>query len=274
MKKILVPTDFSDNAMNALRYAVDMAGADKEFVLLNAYHTPNAGTGGMLVSITDMLQEESERDMKALLKMVKEQFGEAFKVKGVSLHGELLEALERTIKMEEIQLVVMGTQGASGLKKVLIGSNTEKTIRELSVPVIAVPENGKYDGYNDIVFATDMKVINDARVMEPMLEVARKFNSRIYILYVIKEGAEPNIDDDIARLRLDTYFEGIEHSYHVVFNNDVEQGINTFIEEVNADLLAMIPRTVSFFDRLFKKSITQQFVYHTNTPLLAIHDHK
>ena len=272
MKTVLVPTDFSENALNAFRYALEMAGSDKEFILMNAYHTPNAGTGGMLVSINDMLKEESEKDMKALLKLIAQEFGNDLNVRGKSIYGELIEAIENITKSEKIDMVVMGTQGASGLKQALVGSNTEKAIREASVPVIAVPEKGKYDGYDDIVFATDMKEISDAKVMESMVEIARKFKAKIYVLYVIKEGTEANVDDDISRLKLDSYFEGIEHSYHVVFNNDVETGISEFIEEVNADLLAMIPRKVSFFDRLFKKSITKQCVYHTNVPLLAIHE--
>mgnify|MGYP001048109038 FL=1 len=272
MKTILVPTDFSDNALNAFKYALEMAGSDKEFVLMNAYHSPNAGTGGMLVSITDMLKKESQKDMKALIKGIKKQFGESLNLRGESIHGELLEAIEYITKNQEIDIVVMGTQGASGLKQALIGSNTEKAIREAKVPVIAVPEKGKYDGYDDIVFATDMKEIKDANIMESMLTIAKKFQAKIYILYVIKEGTEPNIDEDVARLNLDSYFEGIDHSYHVVFNDDIEEGINGFIKEVNADLLSMIPRKVSFFDRLFKKSITKQCVYHTKVPLLAIHD--
>ncbi|MAX79542.1 MAG: hypothetical protein CL843_05115 [Crocinitomicaceae bacterium] len=274
MKKILVPTDFSENAENAFDYAVTMAGTEEvEFILLNAYHAPNAGTGGMLVSITDVLRDESAKDLKAAVADLQEKYT-GLQIKGISLYGELLEVVDRVITSENCDVVVMGTQGASGLKKVLVGSNTEKVIREVKIPVIAVPENGEYSGFDHIVFATDMKVINDARIMNPLLDVAKKFKARVSVLYVVKEGTEPKIDEDIERLRLEDYFEDIEHSYHVVFSNDVEKGISQFLADEGADLLAMIPRHVGFFDRLFKGSITQKFAYHTKTPLLAIHDTK
>lgn len=271
MKKVLIPTDFSENARNAMEYAIQLSGINGyEFVLLNAFKTPNAGSGGMLVSLDEVLEKEGVKD----LKREKIYFEEKYPGINISIrckHGELDNVIRKTNIEEEIDYVIMGTQGSSGVQKVLVGSNTQRVIENVVRPVVAIPEGYEYRSLKKIVFASDLKRVQNGSTFDPIVELATIFNAQVLILHAINDPTEDfNYEEEKNRLELDKVFKDIDHSYHVEVNSSTVDGINNFIDEHNAEVLALMPRTVSFLEGLFKSSVTRSFAFQAKIPLLAI----
>ena len=272
MKKVLIPTDFSDNARNAFDYAVQLSGIEGyEYILLNAYKTPTAG-GGMLVSLDEILEREGIKD----LKREKIKFEEKYPGINISLKcrlGELDNAIRRTNIEEQVDYVTMGTQGASGIQQVLVGSNTQRVMQNVVRPVLAIPESYSFKKLKKVVFAADLKKIKSRSTLAPILELADKFGATIMILHVMEKTIENfDIEEEKNRLELDDLFRNVDHSYHVEVNPNIVEGINNFITEHDAELLAMVPRRVSFIESFFKTSVTKSFTFQANIPLLAVKD--
>ena len=139
--KILIPTDFSDSARVALDYAVNMfqGVVDLEFVLLNSFEMPHGSSaGGVMMNLEEFMQRESEKDLAAELKGIREKYPN-LKITPVSRYGSLENAISRTNIEQKVDMVVMGTHGATGFKKALVGSNAQKVVENVHEPVIAVP---------------------------------------------------------------------------------------------------------------------------------------
>jgi nucleotide-binding universal stress UspA family protein len=188
MRKILIPTDFSENASNAVRYAFDMFHGieDVEYVLLNAYDVPHGGSNTMLVSITDILKKDSEAGLKKCLKKM-EMDTEKHNIRTISMHGTLSAVIEEILKKEDFNLIVMGTLGAGGLKKVLLGSNTSDVVKKIKRPVLIVPHAARYELPDKILLTTDFKPIRRDLQIERLRDFANRLGSEILVLNVHEE---------------------------------------------------------------------------------------
>ncbi|NNK18584.1 MAG: universal stress protein, partial [Maribacter sp.] len=158
MKRIILPTDFSDNAYNAICYAIKLF-KDEEctFYLLNTYtpaiyqaeyvlHSPGQ------IGLGDIYQENSLTQLKDLKKQLIAEFNNkkhTFMVH--SAFNTLVEEIVETSKNEQADMVIMGTQGATGAKEILIGTNTVHVIKKACCPVIAIPPNFKYENPKEIL---------------------------------------------------------------------------------------------------------------------------
>lgn len=272
MKKVLVPTDFSDNARNAFDFAVQLSGIEGcEYILLNAYKTPSA-SGGMLVSLDEVLEKEGIKDLK------REKIKLENNYPGINISlkcrlGELDNAVRKTNIEEQVDYVIMGTQGASGLQKVLVGSNTQRVIQNVVRPVFAIPENYSFRKMEKIAFAADLKKINNKKALAPVVALAEKFDATIMMLHVHDADlADAEFEEEKNRLELDQLFANVKHSYHVEKNDNIVEGIGNFVNEHGIDLLAMVPRRVSLLESFFKTSITKSFAFQASVPLLALKD--
>ncbi len=271
---ILIPTDFSENAWNAFKYALELSSvSNTEYHFLNTYMTPNARAGGMMVSLDEVLLKESEREMEKLLSKARLLYPEIH-VEGHCLRGDLIEGIERGLISSKASLIVMGTQGASGLKEVLIGSNAEKVIREATAPVITVPEDAELFEVNHIVFASNFQPLQNPNSLGMLSELARKFEAEVTILHISDNPEHIDIDSEIKKAGYDDALNGIAVKYHTLKSDDIERTIDAYMREEHGDLLALVPRKANFFQSLFRKSVTKACVYHTKSPILAMHDIK
>jgi nucleotide-binding universal stress UspA family protein len=166
----------------------------------------------------------------------------------------------------------MGMHGVGFLTEKLIGSVTTSLIREPSCPVMAIDQHVRFKLPKRIALACDYKHIHKSSLWL-LKEIAAIFDSHIYILNVINES-EANIDLDIAieGLKLDAAFKQLDHSFHSVTNDEVVAGINDYVSKMHMDMVVMIPRQKSFFEKLFSGSTTKQMAFHTHVPLLALHE--
>ncbi len=270
IKTIFVPTDFSDNAEKALKYALEIARkAQAELVVFNSYEVPYS-TSGMIVSVTDVLKEDAQRGIDDTLEKIKSWGYNDVTVRGYIKAGGAISTVTDEAQNQNADLIVMGTKGASGIQEVLIGSNTQGVIQNSEIPVLAIPVTAEYQDLQKITFAADYKEIDNFNTLEILKDFARLYNAEIQILNIITNPEEKaTIQDAIEALDLEEYLLDTKHSYYYEENDDVVEGITQFVEQ-HSDMVAVYARKHGFLEKIFRKSVTNQLAFHSKKPLLAI----
>ena len=267
MKNILVPTDFSENAENALRFAINIANHfESQIYLINVYN-PQSQTG-MFMSVRDFMKNDSEVQLSKLVKKYKGGLFHDTNLEAKAIEGLPVDVITQLAKKLSADLIVMGTQGASGLKEIFFGSNTEAVIQKAKCPVMAIPNKYQYHPFRRIVFAVDSLDISAALILEPLSQLAQSYKAKVEVLHFAAEAVVVGIDPSI-----DIYLQDVERSFHQYTNiSNVSASIDEFAKQCHADLLCMIRRKRSFFNRIFHASTTRQEVFHSEIPLLILHD--
>ncbi len=274
MQSILVPTDFSKCSYNATRYAIAIAKETKaKIILLNVYQTsvavPRSEQGPM--SVLD-LEEDSIRQLKKMAEFESHLHGpEGLEIQYEAVMGATVDQILNRSRVYNVGMLIMGTQGATGLKKMLFGSNTSSIIGKSTIPVLAVPESAKYLGFNKLVFAADFHQINSNKSLASLQEIALLFNAEILFFSVRKNENEVlSVKQAFERLNLGELFHAIPHSFHTVISDDIEGAIDHFVKENFADLLITMPKKHTLMEFLLNKSISRDLVFHSATPILCI----
>jgi nucleotide-binding universal stress UspA family protein len=276
MKKILVPTDFSDNAHNALNYATFIADKLKsQIILFNFFRVPlTAGEVPIDPSLIEELENESIDTLHQLKKDVLEKHPD-LDIKCISSSGLDNEVNEicGVSDNNRVDLVVMGTKGASGITKALIGSNAAHVIDNSNCPVLAIPEFATFKGIKKIVYATDFQAA-DYQSIHFLKELASHFDAEIIIVHIADEHHsvihEANqleqFKQDLSKI---TSTEKI--TFELIAGEDIQQRLNKLIEVNHADIISMSTHKRNLLQRLFDRSLTKKMAYHTHIPLLAFH---
>lgn len=274
MKKILVPTDFSEKANKARDYAIQLAQElDAEIILLNTFHIPYSGaSAGTLVNLDKIALEESENAMKNQLEYLKLNYSN-IKFKTLCESGLLVDSVKRVGRKEEVDLIVMGTAGASGALENFLGSNTSALIGSISIPIIAVPNKVTISFPKRIVVANDLMESGEEKLFNVLKEIAVDTGSSIDFLFVVKE--EKQAENKIQRLKsadFDNSFDSQYHPFHFKENESVEDGILEYIENKSFDLLVVVSHQRAFWEDLFHKSVSKSLVKHATIPVLVLPD--
>jgi nucleotide-binding universal stress UspA family protein len=264
MKTILALVDFSDAAINALSFAAELSG--------------KASARLVIVHIVQNGEEETKIKLRALELDLKKSFGPDLKCESSLAHGNLIPALKKIIVVQQPDLIVMGTKGASGLKKVLIGSNTVKVIAKTKVPVLVIPEVAKFDnflhkGKNRIILATDLDSLENEKAIDILKEIALLIvEPKVRVLSVRpKNTGLPGLKRAERNFLLSIFNPEIKVARVTIFSSNVIGGINFYLNEKSTDagLLAMIARDSG---RVIQKHYTREMASHTHLPLLVLHD--
>lgn len=271
MVNILIPTDLSELSKVAVQYAIKIAnklGGTLTLLHVITIVQPTRATMRLqLKSLEKELMGTAKEDLEAFANDVSKQLktNEPIRIKVVK-GSSFNDTVKREAKKLRTGLIVMGTRGASGLKKYVLGSNTTSVIGISHVPVLAVPELGEFKSFKNVVYATDLKHVHkELKTLIPYLE---KFNSTVHLLHVtrsLKEvsALEKKLDAIVSK-------EGITNIVcKVIVNKNVDEAIEYYTKEVKADLLTMFTHDVSFYEKLFDRSITRKMAFHSKIPLLA-----
>ncbi|MGB0369107.1 MAG: universal stress protein, partial [Flavobacteriales bacterium] len=246
MKNILIPTDFSDNAMKAAEYAFRLYSNDSTFILLNSYEVPTSGAT-MLISISDVLKKESITQLEAEQTRLLDKHPElSGRIEMKSLLGSPNSAIKQA--SENADVVVMGTKGASGLKELLIGSVASNVLSDVNCPVLAIPDGVSSSSPKRILFAADDQCLSDGILPEELVALANNSQAEILILNIVGEGelAHVGSNPEVNTQPIAT-FEGVSHSVHFIEDKDINSGINRFMKNNPVDMLAMISRKNDLF---------------------------
>jgi nucleotide-binding universal stress UspA family protein len=269
MKKILVPTDFSSASYNALDYVTALLGKENiEVTLLHAFYTPPASPEAM--GGADFLHTEEIRKvhLERLQKKVAELKQEGINCKEELTYGTVADRCREAAETHKVNMIAMGTTGASGFQKYIIGSNATDVIDISTVPVLAVPHDYKYKPLNKILFATDFADSDIASLLE-LTVLAAANNTEIIVYHVSKEDPyeTPMFEWFEEMVKEKIKYPNI--SYRINKNGDVLNGLNDFIKDFEIDLLSMSKRDLNFFEKIFSKSITKEMAFRATVPMLV-----
>lgn len=271
MKRILIPTDFSDNAQKAAEYAIRLFVDEAELILIHTYQIPHSGAN-VLISVQDIL----EKDAKKMLKDEEERLIGIFpqarpKLSIEARLGEPQEVLRRMIEEDMADLIVMGTQGASGLKGILVGSVASSVLERVNAPIIAIPSEAELHLPKNIAFAADDQSLNDLSLPEVVADLAIKNASHVHVINVInKEEARTVGVSDTSQSKPIGLLNEVKQTYHFLEDDDVVHGLDAFLEKHDVNLLALVNRKQDLFSMLFNRSVTKRMMLHAKTPILAI----
>ncbi|MBL7925089.1 MAG: universal stress protein [Bacteroidia bacterium] len=273
MITILVPTDFSTTAKKAVEYAVFFAKkVNAHLVILHVYQIPVVSLKPLYVANPEAVKEINRLAEEQLNRLVQEVEGlKDIRFTTKALPMNLLIEFAEILNRQHADLIIMGTNGASGLKELIMGSNTASVIESANCPVLAIPANAPCTGIGTIGFAYDKEIINDFENLEFLKWFTRHFKALIEVFHV--NNAEPESsasrhDDTLNRLK--KFLQNLPFNYSEIFHSNVEEGINACLEEKKVDVLALMHRSRSLFDSLFRKSYSKKMAYQTTIPLLVI----
>ena len=272
MKRILVPCDFSDSAREAYKFALDLAAANHgEVMVLKAIDLPVIMASGFDIQpfmYDPMLLTELEEDAKKNFdKLTKAYPAKSVPVSFYTNQGLVSVVIQQFIEDNKPDLVVMGTNGASGSKEFLFGSNTEKIVRLSSVPVFAVRKAPAISAIKNIVFPTNLHLDQHA-LAEKVKELQNFFNATLHLLWINTPGTFRR-DEEINGLLNDyaTQYQLKNYTLNIRNDSDEQDGIIHFTHEIKADMIAMATHGRRGLAHLFSGSIAEDVVNHVTCPI-------
>ncbi len=191
----------------------------------------------------------------------------------LSKYDLAVNAIIETIKEKKTDFIVMGTKGASGIKEILMGSNTASIIEKANCPVIAIPEGAKFKGIKKITYATDYRE-SDVPALKNLIEIAKPFNAEILVLHASDDefthfSEEVFMNEFMNKIQKKINYKKLV--YKLVYGKHLTKVLDKHIEQNSPDLIAMSTRHRNMFDKIFGTSITKKMAYHTKMPLIVFH---
>ena len=272
MERVLFPTDFSDNSLQAFPYALDIALLlEAELTLFNAYKMPYSKSN-LLVSMTDRIKKDSEDELlKLKAKALSQPRYANLKINVEARSGGFVSQIPKVAKMDNSDIIVMGTKGADGLKEMFIGSNTLEVIQITHCPVLAIPENAQNTKVDKIAMATDLKKVQDPQQLAPLFDMARICRASIEFVNIIRPQDDNDEEERARQAALLMEMSGeIPTSIHFATNTDIIEGLSDYIADAQPDMITLLSRKHSLFERLFLQSITSKLSFRSEIPLLVL----
>jgi nucleotide-binding universal stress UspA family protein len=275
MKKILFPTDFSEISKNAFLFALHLAKSiQAEIITLHVYEYPAMNYMDVPVylpeiyEVTELSNFENYKGHIPVLRAIAEQNNlDHVKISNVLESGDLIANIVEISKKENIDYIVMGTKGATGLAETFLGSVTEKVMNNTNAVVLAIPQHCQYKPIKRILFTTEYKT-EEIEVLKRTVVLAKVFHAHIDCLYV--KPAKDYVDDVIVN-DWKKMFSTEDLTFHNIGSNDSEGTILDFISNHNIDMLSMTTHHRNFFEKLFQISLSKKLVFHAKIPVLALH---
>jgi len=276
MKKIILPTDFSYNAYNAICYTMNLLKDEKAtFYLMNTYTPAIYQTEYLLhspgqIGLGDIYQSESINQLEELKKQLEKEFkNPKHTIIPHSAFNILVDEVAAMVASEEADLVIMGTQGATGAKEIFLGTHTVHVIKKATCPVIAIPADFQYETPKKILFPTDYEVEYSEKQLAGLLNLSKIHNSSIEVIH-ISSGYDLTDLQLQNKAKLEKILEKIPHLFHDLPNQEIITGINNFQLKNKMNMLAMIQNKHTFLESLFIEPVIKKIGFHVSIPFMVI----
>lgn len=278
MKRILVPTDFSPTAEKAFHFAVNLACKAKGTVVLYHVYTPLESVFIDTEKARNAYNVETKANVLKRLQGLKNKVlgnSSEVPVSTIADRSPLTGNILRFAEQQHIDLIVMGTQGASGLKKTIIGSEAARIAERSVMPVLLIPEKYVLKEPGQFVFATNY-LPADQQALTQVSGVARLYHAAITVLHLL-DSHQPEQEKEKERKDFDTYayflareFNESNMKFHLMETSALSEAMETLDKKFPYDIMVMVRRKKSFLERFFIKSFTRNMAYTTKKPLLII----
>jgi len=273
MKTILIPTDFSANANNALEYAAEISHHAGAALLLLHVYTPIVSRSNVISAlITDEVEDAKKEalDKLEVLKKTLESEYQGISCKTRISVGESVEEILNTALEINADLIIMGTLGASNLARTLFGSNTASVIESSPCPVLCVPAGSSFQVPKRILFATNFSY-DDIQGVIKLVSIARPFKSEIMIGHV-DTSTEEEVDESsmlkfIKEVELASGYN--KFTQKIVSDHNVSMGLDLIIQESDVDVVALSTHKRNFFEKFYNPSLTKKISLYYNIPILV-----
>lgn len=269
MKKIIVPTDFSEPAAQALSFAVDIAKQSKgEILLAHVVDIPLLKDPMLQTTmyVDDSIVKDSNTKAKKGFEKLLAKFPD-IKIKTTVEYGNPSMAIVKLIEDNKSDLVVMGTKGASGLKEIFVGSNTEKVVRGARVPVISIPKGSRPGVIKNIIFPNSLREENEALTLQ-VKALQSFFKATLHIVYINTPALFKRDQETLAKLNAYAKRYMFKNFQLHIYNDLSEQeGTMNFAAEMKVDMIAMGTHGRHSLSHLFSGSVAENVVNHVNCPI-------
>lgn len=272
-KKILLPTDFSDNAWNAIIYALKLyANETCDFYLLNSIKIKGSTMSNFSSKLSNTIRKSAFKDMLELKQMIERVNANAnhnFEI--LVSNADLKDALETAIKKHAIQMIIMGTKGASGAKEFFFGSNTVNVINKVRLcPILTIPDQFDFVEPKKIAFSTDFNRLYKEEELAPLKEITDLYNSEINIVHLNNEEHLNEVQEYNSKI-LENDLKDYKHHFFWIPNYGKKANdINDFIKEQNINMLAMVNYKHSFIEKITKEPVIKTIGFQPFIPFLVI----
>jgi len=272
-KNILLPTDFSDNSWSAIVYALKLyAETECTFYLLNSVATHASVMSDFSNKLLEIMTDNAMTELKELKVQIElSDINSNHNFKIILSEQELIAAIKSSVVKNKIDLIVMGTKGATGAKELFFGSNTVKAIKKLKLcPMLIVPDEHDFVIPRQIAFPTDYKHFFSEKELRPIKDLSKLYNSKIRVLHINKEEKLDDIQE-YNYTKLNAYLENYNHSFHWMPDySSKEIEIREFIEDLEIDLLAMVNYKHSCLEKLVNEPVIKKIGFHPVIPFLVV----
>lgn len=272
MKKILIPTDFSTCAMNAINFALSLFNeTDTKFYLLNAFEVTSS-----LPELPDSIYEEVKDYSEQALAIEKDRIIKEFgisenNIETIAKSGRPVYLSKELLHKEQIDAIVLGTTGASGAKELLVGSTAGKFINQVKATMYIVPQDAEFKPFSNILYTTNLEHEEKENVLQPLTELLNRFNGSLRILHATETEEELASYQSRELDKLLDWYKGHDAQYiqHCA-GEKIDECISDYMNTHNIDLLAMVPRHYNIVERLFHYSVSRKMAYHSHIPILIM----
>ena len=278
MKRIIIPTDFSENALHALHYCHKVfTGEPVTWVLLNTFGADAYTTAASMglkadTSAMETLSRAAENRMIKLRETLEDQYKEEnFSYQTAVRFDFLPDAINMLLQDGGAYLVAMGTKGATGAKEIFLGTNAVRVMEKVTdAAVLAIPENSPVEPPRKVALATTWSHLPKPEQMEVFTHLASVSRAQVTMIHI---SDEVRLNDRQVQYRnwLQQALTALDPAIYTLDNTRVEEAIGEYVENTNTDLIGIISRKHSFFDNLLKRSTLKELGYHSKIPLLVMH---
>ena len=276
MKNVLLLTDFSKNSINAMRYALQLFKDEFcNFYVLHveistSYISDDLIAGGNQ-SIYDALVKKSKHKLAKLITKLENEFkNKNFNFELIVDHDIFTEAIKQVITSKAIDLIVMGTNGVTGAKEIIFGSNTINVIRKIDCPTLVIPEGFIYKEPEEILLPLDVFDSTSGIAFVEVLNFTKRFCQKIHLLRIRPQNGE-HIEELKDKDHIGYFLKDANYEYHSVEGVPMEHVVNSYIQTHPIDLTALLVQKESFFERFFIDSSTTKISNKIRVPLLIFH---
>lgn len=274
MKTIIVPVDFSAISSNAAEFAGNLAAFyGAEIWLYHAYQIPIALSefAYPVVDIAEM-QKAADHELDLLKENTQGKLRRAITINTRAEMNLLQLGLSDLCEELKPDMVVMGLSGKNALTRLIVGSNTIKTVNDLRYPVLVVPPQAEFIPVRKIGFACDCKEVEKTTPVSMLKKIVTDFHAELHVLNV-----DHNQNDKDSRKLQESFLinellREVKAEFHSLEAAEVTDGINWFVDKSKLDWLVVIPKKHKLIEKIFRRSQTKELLYHTHIPILCIHE--
>lgn len=268
INSVLIPTDFSENSWNAIQYALSFFKERKcTFYLLhvNEIHGSHQSKSANI--------PDSRNKLQALIYKIESTYqNKKHTFFALTATGTIVDSIRTEVNSKQIDMIVMGTKGRPGIKKIAVGSNTTDVISKVKCNTLVIPEDARFREINNLALPTDYNIFYGAKILETISDILEMFEAQIHIIHLAKKNDVIVGDQMQNKELLQDYFMDDNHRFMSLTNRNLDKAIQECVDKHDIKLIAMVAKNIHFFQQIFFSSNTSNTRYQKEIPFLVLHE--